>query len=116
MGRHSSSSASSSDIQRLQEELALAQHRLKKLKERDVRLGRLEETQEEEIEAMEKLHRKEIKKLEERQEKEFDKLEARHDIEFEEMEARHEREQEDFEHNYDGILSDIDLSDHEEQN
>ena len=112
MGRHSSASMTS-DTQRLQEELALAQHKLKKLKERDVRLGHLEEKQEEEVETLEKLHRKEIKKLEERQEKEFDKLEARHDIEFDEMEAKHERESEEFEHNYDGILSDIELSDHE---
>jgi len=83
-------------------------YKLKRLRDRDVKLGKLTDAHEEQILQMEEGHDKAFDRLEHRHEKELEKLEARHELELDELEAHQDREVERLEEKYDNVFSDGD--------
>lgn len=93
----------------LQATLDRKDYKLKRLRERDIRLGKLTDSHEEQITEMEKAHEKAFDRLESRHEKEVEKMETRHELELDELEAQQDREIEKLEEKYDDVFSDNDF-------
>lgn len=90
-----------SKIEELREIIRQKDKKLNSLREREVRMTRLGQKHQSEIDKMEKAHTKATEHFEHQYEKELEKLENKQEQEAEDMERRHEKEMNKIEGKYD---------------